>query len=656
MTRRLLIADRYDARAFSRAAGAAAAGDAVDVLLLGLSPSWFRWQHPARAATLSACRLIDPAPFAEAAHALVRRFVVEFIAALPTFDLGGQTLERLLHDEDGNTWWYLETSEKGPYRGPLVAQLYALAVASVVIDRGSYAQILHSVRDSLLADALGSAGAPAAVDAGGQDRRASTPALEGWPLLRYWVHAGASLARLAAAWSLPQAVDARDRTTHGKRIIFTAFPGWWANATGSESHERFFAAADQTHVAGYLALVTPSAGLWRQRSAVRRTAERHRIVFLQHFTTFADVLALLSPRRFGRLLAFQRVWRHKLRARFAGFEVGPLIARDITRSLSGGEPFQDVVLARTARRAVDRLTPSTILYRAEFQPAENALLRATEGRAARIGFVHFPFGENYLPTQFAPGEISRYLRRTGDPDSRPLPDGLIAGGEAIAEHVTSTGFPPARVALCGPLRYASLIRYRGAQSGRPELRARLRLPAHATIIFVALAIIEADTEALFGALVEASSSDGTELHFVIRTHPNRPAGDRALETTLASLGAQRASLMPGGAAIYDYIAASDAMVCIGSMIAFEAMALGVMPIVFDNPATYGAVSLAEYGAGLFVARSADDLRAAIHHVVDDSSEAAAKRQAWPRQLSRVFGDLDRPAGEQFSAALQALSC
>jgi hypothetical protein len=175
------------------------------------------------------------------------------------------------------------------------------------------------------------------------------------------------------------------------------------------------------------------------------------------------------------------------------------------------------------------------------------------------------------------------------------------------------------------------------------------------VVFVALAIVEADTEALFGALVEACGTDTADLRFLVRTHPNRPAGDRALETTLASLGASRASLVPAGASIYDYIAASDAMVCIGSVIAFEAMALGVMPIVFDNPATYGVVSVAEYGEGLFAVRSAGELRAAIHHVVRDTGESADKRQAWPRLLSRVFGDLERPAGGQFTNALDALA-
>ena len=653
MRRRLVIADHYDSPALPWAAAAAARGDTVDVLLLGLSWAWCRWQYPDRAALLTACRIVDAAALADASHDHVRTFVTDCIDSLPGLDLGGTTLQRLLHDEDGNTWWYLETSEKGPYRGPLVGQLYKLALVRTAVDGESYDEIAFSLRDRQLGDVLRApSGSGAWTDLGGERAATAATALEDWPALRYCTHAAAATWGLLAAWALTRACDPR-RLRRGERIVFTAFPAWWAGATGDAPRERFMAAADRTRIGGYLALLTSAPRLWRYRQAVRRTADAQRIVFLQEFLTWRDLRALAGVKRFRRLLAFRRLSRRGLRARFAGFEVGPLIARDIVRSLSGAEPFQDVLLARAVRRAVQRLAPAAIVYRAEFQPAENALLRGSADQTFRVGFVHFPFGENYLPIRFAAGEVARHLARQGDPDARPFPDGFIASGAAIAAHVTDGGFPPGRVALCGPLRYDALVAYRRARAPRAAMRDRLQLAADATIVFVALAIVEADTEALFGALVDAGAG-AANLHFLIRTHPNRPAGDRALRTTLASLGAEHASLVPPNAAIYDYIAAADAMVCIGSMIAFEAMALEVMPIVFDNPATYGAVSLAEYRDGLYVVRTADELRAAIRDVTGNTAAAAAKRRAWPGVLSRVLGDLERPAGEQFTAALDAL--
>jgi hypothetical protein len=195
--------------------------------------------------------------------------------------------------------------------------------------------------------------------------------------------------------------------------------------------------------------------------------------------------------------------------------------------------------------------------------------------------------------------------------------------------------------------------YRARQPDRAVLRERLALTAQGVVVFVALAIVEADTEALFGALVEGCRDLG-DVQLVVKTHPNRPKGDPALHATLDALGRARATTMPDSGSMYDYIAAADCMVCIGSMIAFEAMALGIMPIVFDNPSTYGSVSLAAYEEGVFNVRNAPELRAAVDEVRRDSPAARAKRARWPELLDRVLGDLERPLGLQMTDALARL--
>jgi hypothetical protein len=325
------------------------------------------------------------------------------------------------------------------------------------------------------------------------------------------------------------------------------------------------------------------------------------------------------------------------------------VAHDIARSLSAHDPLQNLLVARAVRRAAAQLRPALILYRAEFQPIENALLRGKGEHVAGVGFQHHPFGENYLSMRFTPAEVAESLAVPSSVHARPMPDGIVAIGPTLAAHVVRGGMPPERVAVCGPQRYGGLVRYRQQQPSRSALRAHIQVPSDGLTVFVALAIVEADTEALFGALVAAC--EGLNARIIVRTHPNRPKGDPALHATLDALGRTRASLMPDSGAMYDYIAAADCMVCIGSMIAFEAIVLGIMPIVFDNPATFGAVSLAEYEAGLYVARNAGGLRHALSEVLMDAPAARARRAAWPALLAGVMGDLDRPLGPQMDLAL-----
>jgi predicted glycosyltransferase len=114
----------------------------------------------------------------------------------------------------------------------------------------------------------------------------------------------------------------------------------------------------------------------------------------------------------------------------------------------------------------------------------------------------------------------------------------------------------------------------------------------------------------------------------------------------------RLRLLPSGAGVdvYDYIAASDAMICIGSTIAFEAMVLGTMPIVFENPATFNVTSLVEFDAALFVARNTDELRLAIDAVQRDLPAAQVRRGHWPQTIERVLGDLRSPLAAQLRTA------
>jgi hypothetical protein len=646
MARRLLIVDHYDGPAFERAAAASGPGDEWDVFLLGGSPEWFRWRHPRQAGRLPGARLLDAGPFAARAHAEVNGFVVDLGARLPWMNLGNQTLAALLAEPGGTAWWYLETSEKGPYRGPLIGQLYLVAIAGLVARDRDYDDVWFSFRERQLAAVMPSQWVSIDPAHGERD-----PRLEQNPLLRLCLTAARAFVWFVSArlfcYTLPGAPD--PGLAQSGRWVFTVFPSWWTRVTTPAPADRFFTNIGDARFDGYFGWLTESRQLWRNRQAVRTAVRDLRIVPLQQFLSLRDGLGVFSPRRFWRLWRFQRTLRPHLRLELAGLPVGPLVARDIARSLSAHEPLQDALVARAMARAADRFRPRLVLYRAEFQPIENAVLRGLAGKAAAVGFQHHPFGENYLSMRFTAGEMAQYLRVPPSPDARPLPTGVVAIGPVLAEHVVRGGLPASRVAVCGPQRYGALIRYRQQQRLRATLRQRLEMRVEGLIVFVALAIVESDTEALFGALVAAC--EDVDLRIVVRTHPNRPQGDPALHATLDALGRSRAALMPSSGGMYDYIAAADCMVCIGSMIAFEAIALGIMPIVFDNPATFGAVSLAEYAEGLFVVRNADELRAAIDDVMHDSERAQLKRRAWPALLARVMGDLDRSLGEQMDEAL-----
>jgi len=647
VTRRLLIVDRYDAPALTEVVGGRH-GDGWDVLLLGPSGAWYRWRHASGPQADDRWRIVDPAPFAARASDLVGDFLVQFMVRLPDLDLGGQTLARLLESSDGNLWWYLEVAEKGPYRGPLVGQLYQLALARLVIAQTPYNSVRVSLADAALAEVFEAAQQSIAGLEIVKTASSRPPRWwDEWPLVRYWVHAASAALNLLLVKLLIAGTRAPE-VGRDALVCFTFYPAWWARPFSAAPDDRFFSDLAGAGARAYLAWIGSPLALWRHRRRVRKTLVSRRFVVLQSYVRLREAIALLGWRGAARARRFERRMRQAIAARFAGFDVGLLIGREISQSLTSGEPLQDVLLARAVRRAAAALRPRAVLYRLEFQPTENALVRGLAGLSASVGFLHYPFGRHYLPMRFAPGEVDRHLRRA-DRD-RPLPDAVIACGAAGVEHFAESGYPRPRLAVCGPQRYGRLIEYRRRREPRERVRGRIGLPADVPVYLVALAIAQDDTEALFAALVEALG-DRADYRLIVRTHPNRPQGDPGLRAALDALGSARASLMQPGQDLYDCLAAADAMICIGSMIAFEAMALGTMPIVFENPASFAALSLAEYEDGLFVVRDGRELGGALDAVQRDTGAAAAKRRSWPAVLERVLGDLETPLAGQLMRAL-----
>jgi len=418
--------------------------------------------------------------------------------------------------------------------------------------------------------------------------------------------------------------------------IFSFYPAWWAATADSSAHERFFSAPQPD--AWFLCWLRGSAWLWTARKAIRTLIATRRMVLLQQFVPWTATLKTLSPSRFRSTMALLRRLPAAVSLPFAGVDVGPLVVADLERSLSSGERFQDELLDDAVACAGRRYRPRDVLYRAEFQPHERALLIGLGGVARALGFVHYPYGRNYLPVWV---------------DKQPLADGMLTCGEVGRRHLVDRGYAIDRIAACGPQRHATLVTRLASARDRSQLRRALGVVDVTPLFFVGIAIVEADTEALFGALDEALRGFGPH-RLRIRTHPNRPRGDRALQHALEAFGAERAEVVPDHLDLYDAIEASDAMIIIGSTLAFEGMALGCMPVVFENPSTFAANTLREFSDALYVVHDAGGLRLALDQICAGAAEARQKRARWTDAVRSMLGDLWSPLPEQLAHAVDEL--
>ncbi|MDQ3516675.1 MAG: hypothetical protein M3403_07905, partial [Gemmatimonadota bacterium] len=231
---------------------------------------------------------------------------------------------------------------------------------------------------------------------------------------------------------------------------------------------------------------------------------------------------------------------------------------------------------------------------------------------------------------------------------RPLPDSFFVCGPA-GERLLRADEVRQSIQQVGPQRHASMLRYMRNRPNRNEIRRSLGLSPGDQVLLVGIAIVEAETAALLDAVYEACCATGHRV--LVRTHPNRPRSGEAVAASLARWEEGRARILSGGS-LYEQLDAADAAVMIGSTAAFEAMALGTMPIIFEFRGTYPATSLREYEDGLYTAADALELRAALDEISAPLAEGALRRAAaWPRLVEDVFGDLQGSLAAQFSAAV-----
>jgi hypothetical protein len=646
--RRAVVCDGHDASWIDEARAVANGGDTWDIVLVGVSEPAFRRRCGAELARLSGVRFVDTTSVVHDARSEVSAYVLDLVARLPSARIDGLAIGEWLRHPGGSLWWSLEITEKSAFRGSLLERLFRLSVLDRVLADGDYAELWNRMTDRSLADIIAAAaGIPtraASAAAPGPGLRERT---QGWFPSAYWARAIRACLQAAGCRAVATLAGLRS-AVHGVELgIFTMYPYWWLDAYTPGATDRFFSALPPTRRYMFAAWLSSPLEIWRRRAQVRLLFRERRLVALQTFLGWRDLLAVLSPNRF-RALARLAAHLGGLEVRFRRFDVSTLVAGELRQSLADAEILLDDLIRRAVRAFVRRSGAGVILYRAEGQPWESALLLAAGPAATTIGFYHSPFGRLYPALRFAPQDFS-----TGPAGPRPLPGGALVCGSATRRYMIEDGYPDDRIAACGPQRHARFIAFRASAPDRITARARLALPADRILYFVSLAIVEIETEGLFACLESAlRGRDG--YHLLVKTHPNRPAGDAALRQAVEALGTDRVSVLSAGSDMYDYLAAADAMITIGSTVAFEAMALGVMPVVYEHPGTYAATSLRAFESALFVVDSPASMRHALGEIESGGQEYAGRRACWPAAIGQVFGDMSTPLAGSLDSALRRL--
>ncbi len=623
----LIVLDSLDSGWIDWARSAASKGTDLPVLTLGLSNEAVAITYEQALADLPQVRFLDTHELSKKAEAEIRQAVPPLMGKIQ------EVFREELNSGTQNYWKYLEFSEKSIWSGTLIHHLFALCRLDQVLAgfSGSF-RVCLALRDQELActieSALKARGVPVVRLAAAGVQAPPNP--RGRFLRAYWkrvVQTGLN------SWikKFLFAKAGNESTAENASAFFTLYPLFWS-APLTQPIELFFQGAPDVlareQPVYYLAWLPGITELWKDRAQIRRVFADRRIIPIEPALRLRDFFSLFDlgiAKRASRML--RRLWDGNTIS-FRDYDISRLAYKDVFKSWTSPEFPKALLLEKSLQRALKRRRPRNLIYRLEFKPFENAVLCACKGLTRTVGFQHSAISQNFLTYVFEPGALAE--------KDALAPDHILTTGLTAARLLSRAGIGPDRLTTIGPLRYAPLLDYIRDRVPRARLREQYSIPQNKRVIFVAASLLREETLSMMTALFKAVEGDGQQYFVILRCHPSVAMG-AVFEKQLGKIfGPDGYRILEGKIPIYDTMSTADVLLLTGSTVGVEAVALGVVPIVYECPAQFGNNPLTEIPASALFVRDFSTLRSALQTVFSNGDEIQNLRGNWPAGLNEVF--------------------
>lgn len=571
----------------------------------------------------------EPPELAQAAAAAATELKSSFPSWLWRFVAGSGLRDLAVLPGGLSWWWYTPLSEKSPLRSGIIQQLYWLLLLRQLLETQPVEAIEWRGSDRALAAAAGEIAAAARVP--------FRFVRVGWSRPERLIavaRRGRFIVTHLLQWALVRILGIGAGVDFGSvdALLYTRFPILWQSG---QWQERMFGEwpaflERRGHTVAYAGVLTSlPVHLIRHGGMLRAITTSRRIALLDRYVSLRQLLtAHLNPSLLVRYLAWRR--RSLRNVRYQGISIGDLLGRELDLNVLHAElPFnsciavawRNVVAAAPAARAV--------FLPFEYQPMERAVTAGTKNvrDVTVVGMQTGLFTSSQMGFTFPAEEVARQ----DEPSGAPLPDVVAAYGE-LPHRVFASRLGAARVYLTGALRYSELVRRRRAA---PRVQRTAAPPAPVQVLVATSAMLSEATRLLVAAI--AIASDNPSLHLVFRFHYHLLLHSQ-VQREAAARGFDRYSVEESD--FYDLLARTDFMICAGTSLGMEAIALGCMPVVFDPVVSLTTNPMLEVQDAAFIWHTEHELREAIAHCAARSSEYERRRLAWPQALAAHFANLD----------------
>lgn len=566
--------------------------------------------------------LLDIEKFVAGANIQVREFYGN--------TLNSYIQQEYLHSVNKNAnLLFLDFTETSPFKGRITNSLYFLALFRSVLAETHYEKVNVIIGDKTLSGIM-------------TERKSrwdrSSPAKYG-----YWLQACRFLISTLVTKAFLNALRNREAHQNLDYRVFTIFPYWWLKPQTEKPQDRFFPGLDDlfdSQSIGYLGwLEINLQQLIKNRRGLENTIQNQRMELLNSYTRVDDLLDLFSLRKYLTLSNLISSQRSKSPMVFLDFDIRKLLNNEISRSIGSGDFARSKVIFKSTSRYLSSHAIKAIIFRFENQPIDRAIIQASVGKTKAIGYWHSALAmcENYLSLWNLEG-ISK-LTAAAEGHSLTMPSWFLCANEISKITLIREGLLESQIYDCGPTRHFEVMRavkelnLIKKQDSSQDMRDSI-----SKSVVISFSADPIASKLMLKTVLKVSAI----LHDFkvnIKTHPAWQFTEADLQAFCSRYGFVKPMLIDPEEKFYFELAKSDLLISSGTQLAFEAILLGVAPIVFESNSVFTPTNFSSFKDSCFLARNINELEVAITEVMARGNEYEHKRDTWESFLKNLFGDL-----------------
>lgn len=603
-------------------------------------------------------RPVDVSSIAESSAQSVREFIPRFIYEFPkkTILRGRYSVLDLLRYKDMNFWWFNKIPEKGALWSKLIKRLYYFDLIITECSSEKFDELWMECGDRPFVELVrrnrNKLPNVRVIRGRGEKRSGQKIFILSLFINNLRVLFSASLKTLIVKKQFT-------KTAAGERkpsiAFFSFYPLFWSRDGKKES---FFASAPkkvpENEKAVYLTWFSMGArDLFKKARDYLDPGATPERAPLEAYLGMRDYLSIFC----SLVLYFFRasgifIRSGKINEDYKDYDISNIAADELFSGLSGQETAMCLLIKRAFENYCSKNPLKAVVFRAEFQPHERALISAAKGRCLSVAFQHQAIGRNFVQYFFPKKEIEQAYKNAGCPDVQPLADKYIVAGKYPYEALACSGFREDDIKIAGPVRYSGLVGYRKNRKGKDDLRKKHGLPLDRKIVLVTPPAAKNEVLNFAATLAGAVPLINEKYLYLFKSHPVFKFSDE-IETLLKEhCPDMDRKYLEDSVNLNEYLTLADCLVLSGTTVGIEAICLGTVPVLLDNLNLFSLNPLTEIKDALFWVTGSRGLADAISSAVNNDEKSRSVKANWRQAIEKIFYNIDEDPDERFAGIIE----